>query len=133
MKAKHFFSPAFALLIAAMIAATALAADITGTWTWTVKTKKGKEFDQKLTLKAEGDKLTGSLASGRRQRSTDIANGTVQGDSISFEVTTERNGNELTAKYQGKVDGDTIKGTTTAERPNGGEGRSRPWEAKRAK
>ena len=134
MNIRRLFSPVFALLLAATIAATALAADVAGTWTWTIKTKNDREIENKLTLKADGEKLTGELARGRQQRRrTEISNGTIKGDEIRFEVTAERNGNKFTAKYEGKVEGDTIKGTVTASRPNGGAGRSRPWEAKREK
>lgn len=133
MKFKQIFSPAVALLVASTIAATAIAADATGTWTWTSKSKKGKEIENTLTLKADGDKLTGELARGPQQRSTDISNGTVKGDEISFDVTVERNGNAQTTKFSGKVEGDTIKGTQTSSRKGGGEGRSRDWEAKRSK
>ncbi len=133
MKLKEMFSPAVALLVATTIAATAIAADATGTWTWTTKSKKGKEIENTLTLKAEGDKLTGELARGPQQRSTEISNGTLKGDEISFDVTVERNGNAQTTKFSGKVEGDTIKGTQTGSRKGGGEGRSREWEAKRSK
>jgi len=133
MRFKELFSPAVALLVASTIAATAFAADATGTWTWTTKSKKGKEIESTLTLKAEGDKLTGEVTRGPQQRSTEISNGTVKGDQVSFDVTVERNGSAQTTKFSGKVDGDTIKGTRTGSRKGGGVGRSREWEAKRSK
>jgi hypothetical protein len=131
MRLKQVFSPAVALLVASTIAVTAFAADVSGTWTWTAKSKKGKETQNTLTLKAEGEKLTGELTRGAR--SAEISNGTIKGDQVSFEVTTERNGNAQTTKYEGKVEGDTIKGTQTGSRKGGGVGRSREWEAKRSK
>jgi hypothetical protein len=48
---------------------------------------------------------------------------------ISFAVTREWNGNKMTAKYSGKIEGDTIKGKIETERD--GNVRSREWEAKR--
>ncbi len=133
MRIKQVFSPMAVLLIASTIAATAIAADATGTWAWTQKTKKGKEIENTLTLKVEGEKLTGELARGPQQRSAEISNGTIKGDQVSFEVTTERNGNAQTTKFAGKVDGDTIKGTQTGSRKDGGQGRTQDWEAKRSK
>jgi hypothetical protein len=130
MSFKKVFSPAAALLLAATVAATALAADVAGTWTWTTKSKKGKETQSTLTLSAQGEKLTGDLLRGKKSR--EISNGTIKGDEISFEVKTERNGQEIVQKFEGKVEGDTITGTTSGGRPGGG-GKSRDWEAKRSK
>lgn len=61
----------------------------------------------------------------------DIEDGTFKGDEVSFKTVFERNGNSFETKYKGKVDGDTIKGTT--ERERNGEVVSRDWEAKRQK
>ena len=42
--------------------ATALAAaDPNGTWQWKFTTQNGQEFELSVTLKADGDKLTGQL------------------------------------------------------------------------
>jgi hypothetical protein len=49
----------------------------------------------------------------------------------AFAVTRERNGQEFSIKYKGKVRGDTIKGKTELER--NGEKQSRDWKAKREK
>lgn len=119
--------------VVALLAATAVAADPAGVWTWKLTTQNGREIESTLTLKVDGEKLTGTLARGAQQRTTDITNGTFKNDEISFEVTAERNGNTFTSKYKGKVDGDTIKGTIQGNRPGGGEGRARDWEAKRVK
>lgn len=112
------------------------AADVTGTWTWSRPGRNGGEA-QKMTLvlKADGEKLTGSVTSPARQgaepRKTEIADGKVKGDDISFSVTVEFNGNKRTTKYNGKVSADTIKGKTEFDR--NGEAQSRDWEAKREK
>jgi hypothetical protein len=124
------FSPAAALLLAATVAATALAADVAGTWTWSTKTKKGKEIQSTLTLKTEGGKLSGELRRGKK--SVEISNGKVDGDEISFEVNAQRNDQEVVQKFAGKVEGDKITGTMSGGRPGGG-GKSRDWEAKRSK
>ena len=50
---------------------------------------------------------------------------------IAFTVTRERNGMKVVSKYNGKVDGDTIKGKIDTEA--NGQTNSRDWEAKREK
>jgi len=64
-------------------------------------------------LKLEGDKLTGKLSSPGREAQpteTEITEGKMKGDEISFSVTREFNGNKRISKYSGKVSADTIKG-----------------------
>jgi len=63
-------------------------------------------------------------------RSTEIKDGKLKDGELTFSVTRERNGQSMTTKYQGKVDGDKIKGKMMRE---GGQGEGRDWEAKRAK
>ena len=108
-------------------------ADVTGTWTWTMKGRQGGP-DRKITakLKMEGTKVTGKVNSPGRDgqaRETEIKDGQLKGDELSFSVTREMNGNSITTKYSGKVTGDTIKGQTEFER--NGETMKRDWEAKR--
>ena len=126
----------------------------TGTWTWTMQGRArggqgggdanaqppARKFS--LKLKADGEKLTGTLTSpafgGRggqgggqnaQPRETEISDGKVKGDEISFSVKREFQGNSFVTKYSGKIDGDTIKGKTEFDR--NGEAQSRDWEAKR--
>ncbi len=105
--------------------------DPSGTWTWTVPGRNGgPDRKSTLKLKLEGDKLTGTLSApgrGGQNNDTEIADGKINGDEISFAVTREFQGNKVTTKYNGKVSGDSIKGK--AER--NGEAQSRDWEAKR--
>jgi len=85
-----------------------------------------------MKLKVDGDKVTGSISTpGRNDQATEtqITNGKIKGDQISFEVTREFQGNKFTAKYAGKVSGDTITGKMETERD--GNKRERDWEAKR--
>ena len=119
------------LLLAAVSAQAADKADPTGTWTWTSPGRGGGEPRESiLKLKAEGDKLTGTL-SGMRGGETKITNGKINGEEISFDVTREFNGNSFTAKYKGKVTADSITGKISTER--NGETRERDWAAKRKK
>ena len=115
-------------------ASQAQAADASGTWTWSRPGRNGGEAQKMtLTLKADGEKLAGSLTSPGRQGGdpvkTEISDGKVKADEISFSVTREFNGNKMTTQYSGKVMADAIKGKTESER--NGEKQSRDWEAKR--
>jgi hypothetical protein len=109
-------------------------ADTTGTWTWTRPGRNGGA-EQKMTLKlkVEGDKVTGKLTSPGRQDGTpvetEIKDGKIKGDEISFSITREYNGNTMTQKYSGKVTADAIKGKIDSER--NGQAQSRDWEAKK--
>lgn len=108
-------------------------ADPSGTWTWTTPGRDGgADRKSTLTLKADGDKVTGKVSGPGRQGNTtetEISDGKLKGDEISFTVTREVNGNKFTAKYNGKLSGDSITGKIEMER--NGESRSRDWTAKR--
>ena len=109
--------------------ALAGAADVNGTWKWSVE-RNGQTFETTLKIKKEGDKLTGTI-SGRNNTETPIEDVKCEGDKLSFTVTREFNGNKFVMKYSGDVKDDTIKGKTEMER--NGQTQSRDWEAKRAK
>jgi len=139
----HLIASVFTLVTCALMALTAVTqaqdkekkADPAGTWTWSTPGRNGGPArESTLKLKVEGDKLTGSVTTPGRQgaepRATDIENGKIKGDEISFSVTREFNGNKMTSKYSGKVGADSIKGKMEFER--NGETQSRDWEAKRA-
>ncbi len=102
--------------------------DPTGTWTWSFTTPNGDKINQKLKLKLEGDKLTGAIT-GQDGNETSIEEPKLKDNELSFQITRERDGNKFTAKYNGKISGDTITGKT--ENNFGGQTRSRDWEAKR--
>lgn len=104
-------------------------ADPTGTWKWTVK-YGDQSREMSLKLKLTDGKLTGSVP-GRDGKETPITDAQFKDGQVKFTVVREREGRKMTAKYEGKVSGDTIKGTIEFER--GGEAQKRDWEAKRAK
>src|SRR5438067_571294 len=112
-------------------------ADPSGTWTWTQPGRNGgPDRKSTLKLKADGDKVTGTLsAPGRGGQATDteIGDGKIKGDEVSFTVTREFNGNKVVSKYNGKVSGDTIKGKVERPGRNGGDPTTTDWEAKREK
>jgi hypothetical protein len=120
---------AFALVAAALpaVAADDAKGKVDGTWAWSIQTQNGQSFEQKAKLKQEGDKVTGVIM-GRNNQETPIKEGKVKDGEVTFDVTRERQGQSVTTHYKGKVDGDSIKGTTEREG-----GQSREWVAKRAK
>jgi hypothetical protein len=119
----------FAGLLAPVASADDKKADVTGTWKWSVE-RNGQTFETTLKLKQDGEKLTGKIT-GRQGNETDIEEGKVKDNAVSFQVTREFNGNKIVMKYQGKLSGDTIKGDTKFERD--GQEQTREWEAKRDK
>lgn len=116
-----------AALFFALGTVSALAADFNGKWTADVQ---GRNGTQTVTFEfhVDGSTLTGKVTTPRGD--TDISNGKVDGDNISFDQTMNFNGNSFTLNYKGVADGDTIKFTRTF----GGGGDRPPQEfvAKRA-
>jgi hypothetical protein len=104
-------------------------ADVTGTWKWSVE-RNGQTFETTLKLKQDGEKVTGTIT-GRQGNETEIEDGKIKGEAVSFKVTREFNGNKVVMSYQGKLSGDSIKGDTKFERD--GDTQTREWEAKRSK
>jgi hypothetical protein len=111
----------------------AFAADPSGAWAWTTPGRNGgPERKTTLTLKVEGEKVTGKVSSPGRDgqaMESEISDGKLAGEDLSFTVTREFNGNKFVAKYAGKVSADSIKGKIETER--GDQKQSRDWEAKR--
>ena len=64
---------------------------------------------------------------------TEISDGKIKGEDVSFSVTREFNGNSFTIKYNGKLSGDSIKGKVERPGRNGGDPTTNDWEAKREK
>jgi hypothetical protein len=126
------FLAVFALAAFAMpaLAEDAAKGKVDGTWKWSMTGQNGQTRESTLKLKQDGEKVTGVMLG--RNGETEIKDGKIDKDgNVTFSVTREFNGNSFTAKYNGKVDGDTIKGKVETER--NGETRSRDWEAKRSK
>jgi len=120
---------ALALGFAAIAQAQDKKVDVTGTWKSSFTNQNGQVRETTFKLKAEGEKLTGTISG--RQNDTAIEEGKIKGEEISFKVTREFNNNKVTMKYTGKVAGDTIKGKTESERD--GQPQTRDWVAKKEK
>jgi hypothetical protein len=97
-----------AVLFLALGSVAALAADFNGKWSGEVQGRMGTQtvtFD----FHVDGTTLTGKVTTPRG--ATDITDGKVDGDNISFTQKLSFNGNDITINYSGKADGDTIKFT----------------------
>ena len=97
-----------------------------------------------ITLKADGAKLTGSVPGGMGRGGagggggtppapTEITNGKIDGNNISFEVTRDFGGNTMTTKYEGTLSGDELKLKITMPGFQGGDPRVTEVTAKREK
>ena len=112
------------LMLGCLAALALLAADVSGKWQAEMTTPNGDKRVSTFNLKADGGKLTGTVEGGMGG-SAEISDGKVDGDNVSFNVVREFNGNSMTLKYTGKVEGDSLK--LTVETPRG----SREMVAKR--
>ena len=113
------------LVVFALAALAAFGANVDGKWTYEMQGRDGQKREASMTLKAEGDKLTGSMAG--RQGDRPIENGKISGDEFSFDMTMNMGGESRKMTYKGKVMGDELKMTVAT--PNG----EREITAKRAK
>jgi hypothetical protein len=105
-----------AVLLLTLGTVAALAADISGKWTADVPGRNGNTQTITLTLKADGAALTGTISTPRGD--SDITDGKIDGNNVTFDQKVSFNGNDMTINYAGAVDGDTIKFTrTVGDRP----------------
>ena len=92
---------AFALMLTAF---SAFAADVAGTWALTIDSPNGP-LDVTLTLKQDGDKVTGTVVSAMGEAPV---TGTIKDNDLSFSMTMDQVGNiAYTAKVSadGKMEG----------------------------
>jgi hypothetical protein len=100
---------------------------VAGKWNYTMETPNGS-VPITLDLKVDGNKVTGTVASG--ERSFPIQTGSVDGGTVRLTFKRDRpQGGTMTYEITGKVDGDVMKGTTVANM--GDEKVTQEWLAKR--
>lgn len=95
------------IVLAAIFALTASAADINGKWKAEYTSPDGQARESTFDLKADGNKLTGTITSPRGE--APISDGKINGDEISFSAVRNIQGNEVKLLYKGKVTGNEIK------------------------
>jgi hypothetical protein len=112
----------FRILAMLAFSLAAFAADVTGKWTAQVPGRQGAARETTFTLKADGDKLTGTVSG--QQGDTPISDGKISGDKISFVRESQRGKQTFT----GTVAGDEIKFKRAME-----QGEPQEFVAKRVK
>jgi hypothetical protein len=113
--------------LSGLLALTALAADVNGKWVAQVPGRGGQTREVTFNFKADGNTLTGTVTTPRGD--SEISDGKIEGDTISFSQNLEFGGNQVKLLYKGTVSGDEIKFTRSRE---GGQGRTQEFTAKRA-
>ena len=117
----------FSILFLFVCSVAVFAADFNGTWTAAIDTQVGVQ-NYTFTFKVEGEKLTGKAKSAFANAETDLTEGVVKGDDISFVENLVYEGMPLKITYKGKISGDEIKFTR-----NVAEIADEPFVAKRTK
>jgi hypothetical protein len=101
-----------------------LAADVAGNWKATAEGPQGK-MERTFAFQVDGEKLSGETVSSFVGKS-EIREGTVKGDDVSFVITINLQGNQMDVQYTGKVIGeDEIRLVSEAD------GNEFEWVAKR--
>ncbi|MDH5235669.1 MAG: hypothetical protein OEW77_11990 [Gemmatimonadota bacterium] len=108
-RTRRTFLALIAVALASTVALAAVVAhDLTGTWTFIVVTENGTGTPT-VTLKQEGEKLTGTYAS--QMLGTRALEGSVKGDSMRFVLANTGGADAVTLTYVGAiVDKDNLKG-----------------------
>jgi hypothetical protein len=130
---RTLIATALVLGLGGLSAADDKKSDPTGTWKWETE-RGGQKRETTLTLKLDGDKLTGTIAAGGgKGKATEakIEDGKFKDGEVTFTVTREVKDQKFTTAYKAKVDGDTMKGT--AETKFGEKEFKQEFEAKREK
>lgn len=118
----------FALLLASL-SAPARAADLKGTWKFSVDLENGEHGDPVFVLKQTNDQLTGTYEG---PFGTQKVTGNVKGDTVILEVAASGFGQTLKLSYIAKLEGpDKMSGTMT--RNVNGESTPGKWTAARSK
>jgi hypothetical protein len=102
-------------------------AGASGNWNTALILGDGNRIEGTLKLKQDGDKLIGVTV--RNENETQILDGKIDGDEITFKVIRDRDGRKVTAKYKGKITGDTVKGKVESDWS--GDWQTLDWEGTR--
>jgi hypothetical protein len=120
-----------------LVAFVALAADVSGKWTYQQPGRGGGDpTPVTITLKADGATLTGTVPGrgrgGAPGEPMTIVNGKVDGNNVYFEVKRQGQNGETVTKYEGVVNGDTMDLKVTAP-GRGGDPMTNTFKATREK
>jgi hypothetical protein len=113
------------LLLAAAALSFAADAVVSGTWKMTTKSQRGeRSFDAVMTQ--DGEKLT--VKTKDREGNDVTSEGTVKGPEITWTTKRQTPMGEMVITYKGKIEGETMSGTTQFGEMGSGE-----WKAEKAK
>lgn len=94
------------VLVLAVLAPPAYAADVAGTWTAAIETHMGLQ-QYTYEFQVEGETLTGKAI--LEGNAAEIKDGKVSGDQVSFYHMMDAMGQEIAVTYKGTVSGDEIR------------------------
>jgi hypothetical protein len=117
-------------VLMAVFALTASAADITGNWKATLDMGGGQPMERTFVFKQDGAKLTGETTSSMIGKST-ITDGKVEGDTVTFTITGNMQGQEMKLTYKGKIVSATEIKFDVEGAMGGGGGQAIQWDAKK--
>jgi hypothetical protein len=107
---KRALSVTFILIVSLLLGTSSLAsqgANVVGSWDFTVESPQGKNTSV-LTIKKDGDKLSGVAKSPRGERPLESV--TVAGSDITFVMKIKFQDQDMVITYTGKVEKDSMKG-----------------------
>src|ERR1035438_9368858 len=117
------------LVLMAVFALTASAADVTGNWKATLD-MGGQSMKRTFVFKQDGAKLTGETTSSMLGKSV-ITDGKVDGDTVTFSITGNMQGQEMKLTYKGKIVSATEIKFDAEGAVGGGGGQAIQWDAKK--
>jgi hypothetical protein len=89
-------------------------ADPVGNWAWTTRWGgDGEGFESTVAIKRDGDSLTGSYNG--RGGEAPISDAKIEGNVLSFKVTSENDRGTFTSSYRGEIDGDSFEPLVTMQ------------------
>jgi hypothetical protein len=114
-----------AAILCLLATGVVLAGDPSGKWEATMQSPRG-EMKMVFNLKADGETLTGTVGN-EMMGESEIQDGKVTGDEISFKQVMERGDRKMTIEWTGKMSGDELELTRKfAGGMGGGRGPGRP-------
>lgn len=95
------------LIFSLLLVLPVLAADFAGPWKFSYRTSSGITREGKFDLRINGDQVTGTITSDRG--TANIESGRIYGNEISFRLIRHSSYDDIEVRYEGKLDGGTLK------------------------
>ena len=111
-----------------ILALPMMAADISGTWKGTAEGPNGA-LERTFTFKVDGRTVTGETVSQLMGKS-EIKDGKIDGEKVSFSIKGNFQGNEVTLNYEGKASDSSFKLSSSFQ---GGNTPALEWTLTKAK